>query len=126
MAAHAGIKCNSLIMTKITDFDATETQQVQSHIDQRWPDEVITIEIADVELELNEISSKSASYPTVVWQAEDCTFLLVKAGKKEFRGLFFYEDSEHFATDQDYFTEINHCVITLLQTQAEFADNATA
>jgi len=126
MAAHAGIKCNSLIMTKITDFDATETQQVQSHIDQRWPDEVITIEIADVELELNEISSKSASYPTVVWQAEDCTFLLVKAGKKEFRGLFFYEDSQHFATDQDYFTEINHCVITLLQTQAEFADNATA
>lgn len=126
MAAHAGIKRNSLIMTKITDFDAIETQQVQSHIDQRWPDEVIAIEIADVELELNEISAESASYPTVVWQAEDCTFLIVKAGKKEFRGLFFYEDSEHFATDQDYFTEIHHCVITLLQTQAEFADNATA
>ena len=57
MAAHAGIKRNSLIMTKITDFDAIETQQVQSHIDQRWPDEVIAIEIADVELELNEIST---------------------------------------------------------------------
>ncbi|MDG1249770.1 MAG: hypothetical protein P8O75_03970 [Gammaproteobacteria bacterium] len=113
-------------MTKITDFDAVETQQVQSHIDQRWPDEVIIIEIADVELELNEISTESASYPTVVWQAEDCTFLVIKAGKEEFRGLFFYEDSEHFSTDQDYFAEINHCVITLLQTQAEFADNAPA
>jgi hypothetical protein len=126
MAAHACIKRNLLIMTKITDFDAVETQQVQSHIDQRWPDEVIIIEIADVELELNEISTESASYPTVVWQAEDCTFLVIKAGKEEFRGLFFYEDSEHFSTDQDYFAEINHCVITLLQTQAEFADNAPA
>ena len=126
MAAHACIKRNLLIMTKITDFDAVETQQVQSHIDQRWPDEVIIIEIADVELELNEISTESASYPIVVWQAEDCTFLVIKAGKEEFRGLFFYEDSEHFSTDQDYFAEINHCVITLLQTQAEFADNAPA
>jgi hypothetical protein len=113
-------------MTKISDFDEIETQQVQTHIDQRWPDEVITIELADVELELNEISTESTSYPTVVWQAEDCSFLVIKSGKKEFRGLFFYEDSEHFSTDQDYFTDINHCVMMLLQTQAEFVDNTTA
>lgn len=117
---------HTFIMTKITDFDAIETQQIQGHIDQRWPDEVIAIEIADVELELNEINAESASYPTVVWQAEDCTFLLIKAAKDEFRGLFFYEDNQHFSTDQHYFTEINHCVITLIQTQAEFADAAKA
>ncbi|HJP25700.1 MAG TPA: hypothetical protein QF550_00070 [Arenicellales bacterium] len=105
-------------MSTVSDFTASQIDLVRSLIQARYHQD-IDLHLADAELRLNPDSSTMTSCPTLFWGARDASFVIFKTPGERFRCQFFYSTNDHYGTGKDEYDNLEECVTTLLQVQAD-------
>jgi hypothetical protein len=102
----------------VADFTEAERELVAEILQQRYLKPLLP-EPADSELKLDPASDEMTSCPTLYWSARGAHFVVCKVPEGHFRCQFFYADADHYGTGQDEYTDLRHCVLTLLRVQAD-------
>lgn len=103
----------------ISDFSMTQMETVKNALAERWADK-IELHIADVEVRIYPDDRELTLCPAVVWEVEECNFVLIKINEDEYKNVFYYRGSKQFGTGIDKYDNLESCVKTLLQVQADF------
>lgn len=108
-------------MTPATpDFTADEQRQVETQLRQRFGF-AVPIELAESELSLDPASEALTVCPTLYWTALGAHFVVFRVAEDRYRCQFFYSDADHYGTGHDEYPDLESCVRTLLQVQADHA-----
>jgi len=102
----------------VSDFTTEEIDVVKQTLKERYGED-IEIQLADVELRLDQGGRELVSRPAVYWEAKDCHFIVSKIDDDHFHNQFFYSGSQQFGTGIEKYDDIVNCVVTLLQVQAD-------
>ena len=103
---------------EVPDFTEFECAQVAEILQQRYLKAVVP-EMADSELKLDAASEELTSCPTLFWSERGANFVVCKVAANNYRCQFFYADADQYGTGQAEYTDLQHCVSTLLQVQAD-------
>lgn len=106
-------------MSDIKDFTDTEQWAVSTTIKERWSDQDIEIQLADVETKLMPHERELTTCPAVFWQVGETSFVIVKTGERAYRSQFYYKGFQQYGTGKTEFDDIADCVTTLLQVHAD-------
>jgi hypothetical protein len=79
----------------------------------------IPVELADSELRLGAADGEMTLCPTLYWACRGAQFVVFKVANGRFRCQFFYSDADHYGTGRDEYDDLETCVRTLLQVQAD-------
>lgn len=104
--------------TLINDFSAAQQEYVTHLLEQRYG-KPVDLQLADSELQLNLLEEELTVCPTLYWDDRGAQFVVCKTGENTFRCQFFYSPSEQYGTGIDEYDDIEKCVVTLLQAQAD-------
>lgn len=77
------------------------------------------IHLAETEMRLDRGKTELVPCPTAYWETDDCHFVVVKTGDRQYRCQFFYRIHQMYGTGIDQFDDLTECVVTLLQVQAD-------
>lgn len=102
----------------ISDFSKEMQEYVSGLLEQRYGHPV-DLQLADSELQLRPESDELTVCPTIYWSERGAQFVVYKIGEEIFRCQFFYSAAEQFGTGHDSYDDIEKCVVTLLQVQAD-------
>ena len=102
----------------ISDFSKEMQEYVSGLLEQRYGHPV-DLQLADSELQLNPLREELTVCPTLYWSERGAQFVVYKVGENVFRCQFFYSPAEQFGTGHDSYDDIETCVVTLLQVQAD-------
>lgn len=102
----------------INDFSKETQEYVSGLLQQRYGHRV-DLQLADSELQLNLLEEELTLCPTLFWSERGASFVVYKVGENTFRCQFFYSPAEQFGTGHDSYDDIEKCVVTLLQVQAD-------
>ena len=105
-------------MDPIPDFTADEQTRVEALLARRYG-KPVAIERADAELLLDPGSGEMTTCPTLYWTARGAHFVVFKVAEGRYRCQFFYTDADHYGTGRDQYADLDACVSTLLQVQAD-------
>jgi hypothetical protein len=108
----------------ISDFSKEMQEYVSGLLQQRYGHEV-ELQLADSELQLNLLEEELTLCPTLFWIERGANFVVYKVGENLFRCQFFYSPAEQFGTGHDSYDDIEKCVVTLLQVQADHESQST-
>ena len=100
------------------DYTEQECQAVQQVLNERY-NSLIEVHLADCEVQPDKDRNERIERPAIFWSALDCSFVLINMADDEFRGFFFYQPNEHFASSLQTYSNAVNCVIALLQSQAD-------
>jgi hypothetical protein len=103
----------------IPKFTDRERQLVSQSIFERCGN-VVPLETAESELQLNLLKDDLTPCPTLTWDEQGARFVIFKTGDSRFRCQFYYTEVEQFNTGKDEYDSLGDCVITLLQVQANY------
>jgi len=106
-------------MSTIQDITDTEEWAVSSTLKQRWPDQDVELQLADVEIKLYPHDRELSTCPALFWQVGDTSFIIVKVAERTYRSQFYYKGYQQYGTGKSEFDEIADCVTTLLQVHAD-------
>ncbi len=109
-------------MDSIPDFDDQELILVRQILKKRYHSD-IEIELADSELRLEPTAPRLTFCPTVYWRADTVHFVIFKTAAQRYRCQFFYNSVEQYGTGIYEYEDLHHCMMTLLQVQADHALN---
>jgi hypothetical protein len=106
---------------KPPDFTESEFWVVQNTLNERYRERAKDIEImgADSEIRLYPDDRELTEVACLVWQVDDCTFVIFKTGEELFRNQFFYRIHYQYSTGVYEYDNIGDCVVSLLQVQAD-------
>ena len=102
----------------MSEFTEEEINVVKQTLKERYGED-IDIQLADVELRLDEGDRELVSRPAIYWEAMDCHFVISKVDNDHFYSQFYYAGSQQFGTGTKKYDDIFNCVVTLLQVQAD-------
>jgi len=102
----------------IPDFSAAEQHQVQALLQRRYKRD-IAVELADSELLLDAADAQMTVCPTLYWTARAAHFVVFRVAEGRYRCQFFYTDADQYGTGRDEYADLDHCVRTLMQVQAD-------
>lgn len=105
-------------MSISTDFTETQIELVRGLIQSRYH-QGIDLQLADAELRLNPESSSMTSCPTLFWEARGASFVIFKVPGEHYRCQFFYSPNDQYGTGRVEYDNLEECVTTLLQVQAD-------
>ena len=107
-------------MTTDIDFSPSEVKTVQQALAQRWRDQAVDVQLADLEA-VKENQQSTQSYPALVWQASHSTFIITKTEAFTYQGFFYYgQENQRYDTGIDHFHDLYECANKLLKAQANF------
>ncbi len=106
-------------MSTIKDITDTEHWAVSSTLKQRWPDQEVELQLADVEIKLYSHDRELTTCPALFWQVGETSFIIVKIAERTYRSQFYYRGYQQYGTGKSEFDEIADCVTTLLQVHAD-------
>lgn len=106
-------------MNPIPEFTEHELWVIRTALEERFG-KPIEPELAESELRLDPHSSELTPCPTLFWKERGASFAIFKVGDQRYRNLFFYSVRKQYGTGIDEYTDLTECVITLLQTQADY------
>ncbi len=106
-------------MSTIKDVTDTEQWAVSSTLKQRWPNQQVEIQLADVEIKLFPHDRELTTCPALFWQVGETSFIIVKVGERTYRSQFYYRGYQQYGTGKSEFDDIADCVTTLLQVHAK-------
>jgi len=106
------------VPTPVPDFTHAERELVAEVLRQRYGKPVL-LELADSELKLDAADDEMTICPTLYWSERGAHFVVCKASQGLYRCQFFYADADQYGTGQDEYTDLRHCVLTLLRVQAD-------
>ena len=107
-------------MTEIPDYTEAEQQIVKDTLKTRWKKVAVEIQVADVEVQIDPKKPELTECPALFWLVNDCSFLVIKCGKANYKCSFFYKELEQMGTGIEDYKDLQTCVTTLLQTQADY------
>lgn len=107
-------------MTRVPDYTEDERNIVLNTVNTRWKKDPVELLLADVEIQLDPGKPELTECPAVFWLAGECNFIIIKSGEGRYKCNFFYRELEQMGTGIDEFDDLQQCVITLLQVQADF------
>lgn len=102
----------------LPDFSDSERKLVAQILLERYG-HAVTVEEAEVELQLAPPSEQLTTCPTLYWNELGCEFIISKVPGPRYRCLFFYSASEQFGTGRESYDNLGDCVITMLRLQAD-------
>ncbi len=102
----------------IPDFTDAEQKLVSALLLKRYS-KIVPIQLADSELKLDEASKRLTACPTIYWSERGAQFVVFKVAENRFRTQFFYSDAEQYGTGRLEYDDLEKCVMTLLQVQAD-------
>ena len=105
------------MQSPISDFSQEMQEYVAGLLEQRYGKRV-DLQLADSELQLDLLSEELTVCPTHYSSERGAQFVVYKVDENRFRCQFFYSPAEQFGTGHDY-DDIEKCVVTLLQVQAD-------
>ena len=106
-------------MTNMLDFNEAETQTIRDFVNNRWKKATIELHPADIETKLSAYSEEMTECPAIFWNHEDCSFIVIKTGENQYRCQFFYSPHEQYGTGINEYNDLEKCVTSLLQVQAD-------
>jgi len=106
------------MMPPLPDFTEAEQRHLEALLERRYGTPV-AIELADSELQLDPAHEEVTVCPTVYWSQRGAHFVVFKVAAGRYRCQFFYTDADHYGTGRDEYRDLETCVLTLLQVQAD-------
>jgi hypothetical protein len=106
------------VMPPIPDFTAGEQRDVAALLQRRYGTSV-GIELAESELLLDPAQGRMTACPTLYWSQRGAHFVVFRTAAHRYRCQFFYTDADHYGTGRDEYDDLEACVLTLLQVQAD-------
>lgn len=104
--------------TTIPDFTDAEHKLVSGVLFERYG-KLVPMQLADSELQLDELSDELTLCPTIYWTERGAHFVVCKVAPERFRCQFFYSETEQYGTGHDEYNSLGDCVLTLLQVQSD-------
>jgi hypothetical protein len=80
---------------------------------------LVPMQLADSELQLDELSDDLTLCPTIYWAERGAQFVVCKVAAERFRCQFFYSGTEAIRHGHDQYDSPGDCVVTLLQVQSD-------
>ena len=102
----------------IPDFTDTEWQLANGILLERYG-HLVSLQAADVELQLDPASATLSTCPALYWNELGAEFIVSKVAGQAYRCQFFYSANEQFGTGRDVYDNLGDCLTTLLQVQAD-------
>ncbi len=106
-------------MAEIPDINDTELWIIKTTLKERYGEE-IDIQLADAEVRLSPADRELHNCPVAYWQADDCNFVVFKAGDARYRCQFFFRGYQQYGTGRLEYDDLAECMVDLLQTQADY------
>jgi len=100
------------------DFTTSEQGLVSSLLFKRYG-KLVPLQLADSELQLGSSPEQLTSCPTLYWSERGAHFVVCRINEGRYRCQFFYSDTEQYGTGHDEYTDLEICVLTLLQVQSD-------
>ncbi len=104
-------------MNAIADFTESEQQLATGLLQKRYG-KPVELQLADSELQLG-ADPELTSCPTLYWSERGAQFIVCKVGASRYRCEFFYSETEQYGTGRDEYDDLENCIVTLLQVQAD-------
>ncbi len=101
-----------------SDFTESEISTIRELLTQRYQKD-IEIHLADSEVVLSSDMEEPQQGPTIFWHAREANFVVIKTGKYTYRTQFFYTPHDQFGTGIDEYSDLEKCVVAVLQTQSD-------
>ena len=105
-------------MNTIPDYTEEEYKLASALLLKRYG-KLIPLQLADSELQLGADPANLTSCPTLYWTEQGAQFVVCKVADSHFRCQFFYSDAEHYGTGREEYDNLENCILTLLQVQAD-------
>lgn len=109
----------SRLMAAIPDFTETEQWVVETTLKERYG-QPMQVQLGDSEIRLNPGDRELTEVPLVFWQADDCNFVIFKTGDRAYRCQFYFRGYQQYGTGRYEYDDISECIVSLLQTQADY------
>jgi hypothetical protein len=104
--------------TSIIDFTSAQQEHVANLLEQRY-NKTVDLQLADSELPLDTETEELTTVPTLYWSERGAQFVVFKIDEARYRCLYFYSEAEQFGTGHEEYDDLEKCVISLLQVQAD-------
>ncbi len=105
-------------MSAIPDFTETEERIVQTTLKERYGRD-LELQSADAEIRSNPADRELTTCSVLVWEAEDCHFVIFKTGEQRYRCQFYYRGYQQYGTGIQEYDDLTECAVSLLQAQAD-------
>lgn len=102
----------------VSDFTEAEQKRVSTILLERYG-KLVSIQLADGELQLGADPAQLTICPTFYWNERGAHFIVCKVGEGCYRCQFFYSEAEQYGTGRDEYDNLDTCVLTLLQVQSD-------
>ncbi|MCW8901594.1 MAG: hypothetical protein OQK75_07815 [Gammaproteobacteria bacterium] len=105
---------NDTSTVNVNDFSADELKFIDETLNNRYGNPVET-QRAEIDFGDDNV----ADCPAIYWEHNGCHFIIAKGEDNKYFSQFFYDDDEQFGTEKPFYDELNHCIMSLLQVQAD-------
>ena len=105
-------------MTEIADIKDSEMWIIKTTLKERYGED-LELQLADGEIRLSPSDRELTSCPMVIWEADDCHFVIMKTGDRKYRSQFFYRGYQQYGTGIHEYDDLTECTVGLLQAQAD-------
>jgi len=102
----------------IPDFNDAEHKLVSGILYERYG-KLVPMQLADSELQFDELSDDLTVCPTIYWAERGAQFAVCKTAAERYRCQFFYSETEQYGTGHEQYDSLGDCVVTLLQVQSD-------
>jgi len=106
-------------MKEIADIKDSELWIIKTTIKERYGEDK-ELQLADGEIRLAPSDRELTSCPMVIWEADDCHFVIMKSGDRKYRCQFFYRGYQQYGTGVYEYDDLTECTVGLLQAQADY------
>ncbi len=106
-------------MPSLPDITDSEQWAVSTTLKERWPEQTIELQLADVEIRMYPEDRELTECPALFWQVKDTNFIIIKVGDRVYRSQFYYRGYQQYGTGMRDFDDIAECVVTMLQVHAD-------
>jgi hypothetical protein len=101
------------------DFTDAEQWAVSTTLKERWPNQDVDLQPADVEIKMFPHERELTTCPALFWQVGETSFIIIKVGDRAYRSQFYYQGYQQYGTGKSEFEDIADCTTTLLQVHAD-------
>lgn len=102
----------------VPDFTDAEHRLVSGRLFERYG-KLVPMQLADSELQLDELSDELTLCPTIYWAERGAHFVVCKVAAGRFRCQYFYSETELYGTGHDQYHSLVDCVVALLRVQSD-------
>jgi hypothetical protein len=106
-------------MSSVPDFTEAEQRAVETTLKERWPEQGLEIQLADVEIKMYPQDRELTVCPAIFREVGSTSFVKIKVAERSYRSQFYYRGFQQYGTGKPEYDDITDCVVTMLQVDAD-------